>query len=56
MEGNEIVVKTWTELLNALYDIPRTRFQRYRSDFVYRGVADDSWGSRPVSKGLVGII
>jgi hypothetical protein len=30
--------------MNALYDIPRTAFQRYRSDFVYRGVADHSWG------------
>jgi hypothetical protein len=32
------------ELMEALYDIPTTKFQRYRSDFVYRGLADQSWG------------
>jgi FRG domain len=44
MQANDIVVSSWAELMNALYDIPRTAFQRYRSDFVYRGVADHSWG------------
>jgi len=44
MQSNDIVVSSWAELMNALYDIPRTVFQRYRSDFVYRGVADHSWG------------
>jgi FRG domain len=44
MQSNDIVVSSWAELMNALYDIPRTAFQRYRSDFVYRGVADHSWG------------
>jgi hypothetical protein len=44
MQANDIVVRNWAELMNALYDIPRTVFQRYRSDFVYRGVADHFWG------------
>jgi hypothetical protein len=44
MQSNDIVVSSWAELMNALYDIPRTVFQRYRSDFVYCGVADYSWG------------
>jgi hypothetical protein len=44
MQANDIVVRSWAELMNALYDIPRTAFQRYRSDFVYRGVADHYWG------------
>jgi hypothetical protein len=39
----DIRVETWAELTRALYDIPRHR-HRYRSDFVYRGVADQSWG------------
>lgn len=44
MQANDVVVSSWAELMNALYDIPRTAFQRYRSDFVYRGLADHSWG------------
>src|SRR5437763_363480 len=40
----DIKVKTWTGLLNALYDIPRGKHDRYRSDFVYRGVANEEWG------------
>jgi hypothetical protein len=44
MQVNDVIVKSWTELMNALYDIPRTTLQRYRSDFVYRGVADHSCG------------
>ena len=44
MQANDVVVSSWAELMNALYDIPRTAFQRFRSDFVYRGVADHSWG------------
>ena len=43
MQANDVVVSSWAELMNALYDIPRTAFQRYRSDFVYRGVAEHSW-------------
>jgi len=39
-----VVVSNWAELMNAPYDIPRSAFQRYRSNFVYRGVADHSWG------------
>jgi hypothetical protein len=44
MEANDVVVKGWTELLNELYDIQKSAFHRYRSDFVYRGVADQPWG------------
>jgi hypothetical protein len=40
----DINVKTWAELLNALYDIPKGKHDRYRSDFVYRGVASKEWG------------
>lgn len=40
----DITVATWTELTQALYEIPKTPHQRHRSDFVYRGVADKSWG------------
>jgi hypothetical protein len=32
------------ELVRILYDIPKTRHGRYRSNFVYRGLADQSWG------------
>ena len=37
-------VKTWDQLLAALYNIPKTHHQRYRSNFVYRGVANKEWG------------
>ena len=30
--------------MKVLYDIPKTSFNRYRSDFVYRGLADQTWG------------
>ncbi len=43
---NDIRVTNWLELTQALYDIPKSSssHQRYRSDLVYRGVADQSWG------------
>ncbi|BBA37170.1 FRG domain protein [Methylocaldum marinum] len=41
---NDIRVANWFELMQALYDIPRNNLQRYRSDLVYRGLADASWG------------
>lgn len=41
---HDITVKSWSELVQALYDIPKTAHERYRSNFVYRGVADKSWG------------
>ena len=41
---NDIRVKTWHKLIKALYNIRKTRYQRYRSDFVYRGVASKEWG------------
>jgi FRG domain len=42
--NNDIEVSDWADLLRKLYDIPKTTFERHRSDFVYRGVADKSWG------------
>ena len=42
--NNDIEVCDWPDLLRRLYDIPKTPFERHRSDFVYRGVADKSWG------------
>nr|MBA2689970.1 FRG domain-containing protein [Burkholderiales bacterium] len=41
---NDITVATWADLTHALYEIPQTSHRRHRSDFVYRGVADSSWG------------
>src|SRR5262249_51843978 len=42
--NKDIRVKNWQELIAALYTIPKTTHQRYRSNFVYRGVADKNWG------------
>ena len=39
----EVRVGSWMELVHALYDIPQTPHGRYRSEFVYRGLADASW-------------
>lgn len=36
--------RSWPELMEALYDIPKTFHGRHRFDFVYRGLADESWG------------
>jgi hypothetical protein len=51
---NDIRVEDWAALLKALYDIPKTSHQRHRSDFVYRGVADQSWGLETSLKRLGG--
>jgi hypothetical protein len=51
---NDIEVKDWPDLLAKLYDIPKTTFDRHRSDFVYRGVADQSWGLQTSLKRLGG--
>src|SRR5436305_837697 len=40
---NGINVTDWADLLRVLYNIPKTSHQRHRSDFVYRGLADQSW-------------
>ena len=40
----DIKVGTWAELIKALYDIPKMRHERYRSNFVYRGVANKESG------------
>jgi hypothetical protein len=39
----DIRVDSWIELENVLYALPKTYFQRHRSDFAYRGLADESW-------------
>jgi hypothetical protein len=39
----EIAVQTWPELMEALYDIPKSSHGRHRSDFVYRGLAHKVW-------------
>jgi FRG domain len=39
----DVRVTSWRELIDALYDIPKTDFGRHRSDYVYRGVGDQSW-------------
>lgn len=39
----DIQVTTWTELMGALYDIPKASHDRHRSDFVYRGLANKTW-------------
>jgi FRG domain len=40
----DVRVGSWRELTEALYEIPQTAYGRHRSDFVYRGLADESWG------------
>jgi hypothetical protein len=42
-ETTDIRVGSWRELIDSLYDIPQTQFGRHRSNFVYRGLADQSW-------------
>lgn len=41
---NDIRVSNWTQLVDVLYDTPKTAHGRHRSNFVYRGLADQSWG------------
>jgi hypothetical protein len=41
---NDRRVSSWFELMQVLYDIPRTPLRRHRSNLVYRGVADAAWG------------
>ena len=40
----DIRVKSWAHLTDVLYDIPTNEHGRHRSNFVYRGVADRTWG------------
>ena len=37
-------VQSWQELQSVLYGIKTNQHNRYRSDLVYRGVGDASWG------------
>lgn len=39
----DIRIGSWGELLHMLNPSDKTSFERYRSSFVYRGVADASW-------------
>ena len=39
-------VSSWSELVEVLYDIPKSRHERHRSDYIYRGVADEKWDLR----------
>lgn len=41
--GQDIIVDSWDHLQHCLYDIPLTPLKRYRSDFVYRGLACKDW-------------
>jgi hypothetical protein len=38
------IARNYVELMGMLYDIPKTKHRRHRSNFAYRGVADESWG------------
>jgi len=40
---NDIRVNSWDELQSTLYKIEKDRHNKYRSNFVYRGVGDESW-------------
>ena len=40
---HDITVKDWSGLMHHLYNIPKGRHNRYRSDFVYRGLASKDW-------------
>jgi hypothetical protein len=44
MGHNDYRAKSFSDLMNVLYDIPKTQYGRYRSNLVYRGVADKAWG------------
>jgi hypothetical protein len=50
----DILVERWDDLTRALYDIPKTSHQRHRSNFVYRGLADQSWALETSLKRLGG--
>ena len=41
---NDIVVKSWEELCSRLYDHSwKSRMQRFRTDFAYRGVSEKEY-------------
>ena len=40
----DIQINSWLELMQVLYEIPQNNYKRHRSNFVYRGVGDKSWG------------
>lgn len=40
----DLRVKNWADLTAALYQIPENSHGRHRSNFAYRGLADQAWG------------
>lgn len=40
---HDIIIESWDHLQNKLYDIPKSGLNRYRSDYVYRGLACKDW-------------
>lgn len=50
----DIRVNSWAELATALYEIPTNTHGRHRSEFVYRGLADQTWGLRTSLRRLGG--
>ena len=40
---DDIIVNDYNDLIAVLYNIPKTRYGRHRSNLVYRGMADKSW-------------
>jgi hypothetical protein len=41
---NDVIVEDGADLMRELYEIPKNFYNRHRSDFVYRGVANHAWG------------
>jgi hypothetical protein len=39
----DVIIESWDHLQNKLYDIPSGSLNRYRSNFVYRGLACKDW-------------
>jgi hypothetical protein len=40
---DDIPIVNWDDLLTKVYDIPKDFYHRHRSNFVYRGLADEHW-------------
>ncbi len=38
-----LTAHSWSHLMELLYDVPKDRHGRHRSDCVFRGLADESW-------------
>jgi len=42
-EGKDVIIESWDHLQSVLYDIPISDHNRYRSNYVYRGLACKNW-------------